>query len=408
MAADRRQRFRELFKKLDPSGSPAAAIENGFYVPPPVPLADQIATRLELDPTSSHLLVGGIGSGKTTTLLTVKQRLQEADDIIGVFVDVPKAHSLDDVKFGVLLGIAAALARRMLLKEQPEDSLDAELKASAKRVSEITKGHYTYPDHGDDYDPDYESGEIWVPGILKPPGTPELVKELQKLSAAIIVALARKPVLLLDGLDRLDNAASFATLVREDIPAMAQAGFGVVLVGPQHIRFRPERSVQEIFTEFHLQGAAPVSTPGGEQFLRAVLRARVEDDLLPTDACDQVAISSGGLLRDLITLARAAGQAAYGSGADAIGIEHVHLAADRLGRRLLAGITAEMAKRLKEFVKVPRWGKRVPEAQELQFTLATEVDISLLMARLIIEIPGTPTRYVPHPAAVQLIAELPA
>jgi hypothetical protein len=46
-------------RRLDPTGDPVQAVDGEFYVPPPNAVSQRIATRLELEPASSHLLVGG-------------------------------------------------------------------------------------------------------------------------------------------------------------------------------------------------------------------------------------------------------------------------------------------------------------------------------------------------------------
>lgn len=395
--------------RFNPSTKPIEAIERGFYVEPPNPLAARIANRLDLEPTSSHLVVGGIGSGKTTTLLIIKQVLSESDDMVAAVVDVPGLHQLGAMKPGVLLAIAGAIARGKLIKQNAEESLDLEVKKAAARVKAMAVGEWEYdpgyPDHG--YD-DENQGEHWVQGILRPPGKDPTIEQLRNVVAVVVGALPRRLVVLLDGLDRLDDVGAFKNLVMQDVPAMNRAGIGVVVVGPQQSRFRLNFAVQELFSAFHLHGALPVGTDDGGAFLSQVLRARADATILPDETCLRLAHFSGGLLRDLIGLARAAGEEAYAAGADQILPEHVNLAAHRFGRNLLLGITAEQAKRLRDFVEVPRYGKkRAPQPKELRFTLATELDLSLLLGRLIIEVQDVPLRYIPHPTTVELIAGLP-
>lgn len=75
---------------------------------------------------------------------------------------------------------------------------------------------------------------------------------------------------------------------------------------------------------------------------------------------------------------------------------------------MLLGITQPQATRLHDFVEhqLSR-RKRVPVAKPLHFTLATELDLSLLLGRLIIEVDDLPRRYIPHPTIVPLIPGLP-
>ena len=64
-------------------------IEGGYYVEPPGrTVAHDLGPRLELEPTSSHIVLGGVGSGKTTQLMVMCDRLNRVDDILALFIDV--------------------------------------------------------------------------------------------------------------------------------------------------------------------------------------------------------------------------------------------------------------------------------------------------------------------------------
>lgn len=64
------------------------AIENGYYVQAPLKLlAETIQARVALRLTSSHLLIGGLGSGKTTQLLFAAQNLKQIEDIHPIYDD---------------------------------------------------------------------------------------------------------------------------------------------------------------------------------------------------------------------------------------------------------------------------------------------------------------------------------
>src|SRR5580704_14309461 len=93
--SDRLERFRLLMARLDPAGDPAHALTAGFYVPPAGSASARIAARLALASSSTHLLVGGVGSGKTTELLDVKRRLDQLADTCALYVDVTRRHDID-------------------------------------------------------------------------------------------------------------------------------------------------------------------------------------------------------------------------------------------------------------------------------------------------------------------------
>lgn len=78
----RRDRFRQMIAGLDGSAPPLSALGSGWVLDRPVPVAHRIARALELRPHSRHLLLGSIGSGKTTELHLLQTILaQEAPDV---------------------------------------------------------------------------------------------------------------------------------------------------------------------------------------------------------------------------------------------------------------------------------------------------------------------------------------
>ena len=89
------------------AANPQEAIENGYYVRAPGKLlAEKLSARVALRPASSHLLIGGIGSGKTTQLLVACQRLKEIGDIYPIYIDVSLYAGISKITSGVLTTIA--------------------------------------------------------------------------------------------------------------------------------------------------------------------------------------------------------------------------------------------------------------------------------------------------------------
>ncbi len=67
--SERLQRFRKLMAAFEGTSNAQHAIERGYYVDLPNNPMAEITRRIEVRPASLHLLLGGIGSGKTTQLL---------------------------------------------------------------------------------------------------------------------------------------------------------------------------------------------------------------------------------------------------------------------------------------------------------------------------------------------------
>ena len=105
--ANRREKFRQYMARLSAAAHPREAIKEGLYVPlPGRSVADQLVSRIELEPAASHLVVGGVGSGKTTQLLVARDRLKEILDIRPLFIDVSQKHDLAHLQPGVLVVLA--------------------------------------------------------------------------------------------------------------------------------------------------------------------------------------------------------------------------------------------------------------------------------------------------------------
>ncbi|MGB0563048.1 MAG: hypothetical protein ACPGVO_14775 [Spirulinaceae cyanobacterium] len=104
--SDRLQFFRKQIAAVEGAARPELAIEKGHYVEHPHhSLAQQLTEKLALRPTSSHLVIGGIGSGKTTELLIAKKKLADFEDIRPCYIDISKHIDLSHIKPGVLAAL---------------------------------------------------------------------------------------------------------------------------------------------------------------------------------------------------------------------------------------------------------------------------------------------------------------
>lgn len=377
-------------------------MEQGLYVEPSGSISERLASSLELQPVGTHMLVGGIGSGKTTQLLRVQQRLEGVGDVRAFFVDVLARQKMEHVtRKGVLL----ALAGLELNNAFPSDPGPPDIQTARKTI-EYARGYW------DDVDP-YEGvtpedfDMTWREGIIVAPEKEYALQQMQQLQQAVQTlsgALPFRPVMLFDGLDRITDVSAFAELVSHDLPMLKQAGIGAVVVAPQHARTWQHGAMQDYFDALHLHGAAHTGDDEGVAFLHAVLHARVADiSVLPEALWITIARWSGGIVRDLLALARASAEEAYRVGADAVEDTHVRVTADQFGRNLLMGIEQDMVNRLKSLA--PKPNPFVPRPS-VPFTVATETDVMLLLRRLIIEVPTTPVHYILHPTIVPLIAGL--
>ncbi|MEO7330559.1 MAG: hypothetical protein ABI193_18435 [Minicystis sp.] len=408
----RLEQFRGYMARLNPSGDPGNAVLDRLYVPRPGrATADEVAARLELDPASSHLLVGVIGSGKTTQLLVTRDRLNKLEDTRAEYIDLSVIHDLSRMEPGTLI-IAAGLALRRHL--EPGD--DQAALAAGEQFRRWAYGHQhpLWIDHDDNTYPDGDPNEA---PPSEPGGYYDLVEEQPLLSSpqkSILPSVQEKAhllsqirsgirgrfphlVLLFDSLDLLSNPAAFATVVEEDVRAIQRAGIGLVIVGPLRSMFGAHRTVTDHFQHFYPQHQVDVQNDEqGRAFLVDVLRRRAPPELLPEPACRKLAELSGGVLRDLISLARAAGEEAYIRGADRVEDPHILAVADAFGRQLVFGLTPAEIETLQI---VRQTGTFVPTRDE---------DLALLVTRRVLEYRNGSSRFAVHPTLGPLLEQMAA
>lgn len=197
-------------------------------------------------------------------------------------------------------------------------------------------------------------------------------------------------VILLDSLDRVTNPKVFFDIIQQDVQAISQCGIGVILVGPLRMLYGEGRNFIDAFDHFYFHSAIDIEDDeNGLTFLVQVLRARAPEKILPEGPAASIAELSGGVLRDLISIARSAGEEAYLAGADKIDISHVSLASEAFGRNLVLGIDRDGLKILQQ---VHKRGKFVPTSDK---------EMSLLATRRVLHY--APNRFRVHPTIVPLL-----
>ena len=245
---------------------------------------------------------------------------------------------------------------------------------------------------------DYE--KIEQRALLVPPEKPvdgavmDKAARLSHLRSAL-GARFQHVVLLFDSLDRLSDPVVFAKVVEQDVRAIRATGIGLVLVGPLASMYGPSRSVTDHFQHFYPQLAVDCRDDAeGLSFLVGLLRKRAALDMLPDESAVRLARWSGGVLRDLVSLARAAGEEAYMRGADRVEAEHVDAAADTFGRQLIFGLGSADLDVL----------SRV--ASKGAFVQTSDRDVALLVTRRVLEYRAGSPRFAIHPTLGPLLAQM--
>lgn len=387
--SDRLARFRGLMSRLDPAGDPERAVAADLYLPSARAASSRIAARLALSPASTHLLVGGVGSGKTTELLEVQRRLGKLSDTRAFYIDVSKAHDMGSFVPGVVVvQVGLALAAALPSKDESVASAERSLRV-------LAHGYFT-----DGYNEEGDDGTYHVPGILVSPDQfAENVGAARTAIDQILFALReywKHIVVLIDGLDRLTDIAAVEQIVLHDVKALATDGIGVVLVGPLKSMYGIDRTVTQRFDEFHYQPwIDPTSDPESGAFLKGILRKRLPEDAMDEAGLDALARQSGGVLRDLVALAQLACVEAYMGDSESIGAYQAGSAIDAFGRKHMQGLRAEEIEVLQ---RVRTKGT---------FVQTSEDDLALLMTRRVLEYRtnGRP-RYVVHPTIEPFLREM--
>lgn len=405
----RRGMFREYMRKLNPTAPARMTIDSGLVIEDiHASLFRTLAARADLDPGSQQLLVGGTGSGKTTELLMAEKWLREQGQTVPVYIDVSGETDLSVLNSGALLATFGLHLARAFSNRFGDSFLEGEeksLKTAQSRLHEFAFGKTeqvwvpAYFEDEQDYDEeDYgEPGHFVinrVPGKLKP-RFPVLQRDVQDIAGTLKMFIGAfqsrslDVVVIFDGLDRLIFPDKFWAVVDQDFRALRRMGVAVIAAAPLSILYGEGRSVSQHFDRIHQIHALGSDPTSGS--LKAVLARRGGADLLRDEEAEFICAFCGGVLRDLITLARDAGETAYIEGTPWIYAEHASSAVAQLGESYRRGLSPGHLDIL----------RRLSNSQ--QFDPASNDGVELLVTGRVIEYSATD--FGVHPALGVLIAE---
>jgi hypothetical protein len=375
------------------AANPSEAIESGYYVHAPGKLlVDTISGRIALRPSSSHLLLGGIGSGKTTQLLVACQQINEIEDTHAIYVDVSLYTDISQITSGVLTAIAGVELAKLI-----EDSEDENIIQSIDSIHTLANGYTYYYDGYDDYDSDL----ISIKGIIPKKSEGYGIRlDLLELVSKLTKAASEKYgniVFLFDGLDRLDDTKVFIKLVYSDAKAISSVGIGLVLVGSLTAIYGNYRdTVDKSLDYFCYQPFFDVENDlEAYNFFEKIIQTRSSEDFIEESAIKILILSSGGVLRDFITLTQASIEETYLSGEDQVGQKQVLKAVDSFSRSQLLGVSDKELIILDQVIKTKTFIPR------------TDEDLRLLVRRLILEYREPKISYAVHPAIKQILEQIP-
>jgi hypothetical protein len=387
MAFDRRQVYRPFLERLNPSASLRELVDHDLIVPRDhdprdagqAPIHVAFADTAELSRGAQMALVGGIGSGKTTELLLTQHVLRRHSDAMNIFVDLANYTDLNELSTGGILATVGMELYSRLKREKTE--LPDKVKAAYAKLRELAFGKTKLvpAEVAYDNDQDFDEGlvPVKVPGLvrLRFPALRREVKEVKELLLSIASPLIENDAqitLLIDGLDRLILAERFRQYAEQDLQALRGTKMTVIAVAPLLLWYDKSRFLQDYFDLVkHIPAAA--ADPSDSAFLKQILERRGALELMDSAEVNSIAKYSGGVVRDLLTLARSAGEYAYRDDQDRIGRKHVQAAIKQLGNRYLVGLGATHRHRLRQL------------ADDKAFPIADSTARELLVNRQVLE-----------------------
>jgi hypothetical protein len=223
----RRERFRAYMQAFNPTAPPQDAIEAGLVCEDlHGSLFRSLAGRADLEPGSQQLLVGGVGSGKTTELILAARWLEQEGHVLPLYIDISAETDLSSLNSGALLASFGLdltrrlwadfppLRERMALEELIKPYAMLKEYAYGKRVAVPLTQLMAEEARRALGGLDRHAVIRNVPGKLEPP-LPALSRDIQEIRGPLEAFLAlgkdaqKDVVVVFDGLDRLLDPAKF-------------------------------------------------------------------------------------------------------------------------------------------------------------------------------------------------------
>jgi hypothetical protein len=438
--SERLQRFRKLMAAFEGTSNPQHAIERGYYVELPHNPMAEITRRIEVRPASLHLLLGGIGSGKTTQLLLAQEHLNQLEGFNAIYVDVSLHTDISELKQGSLVAIAGLEIIRLLDKiDDPELDKNQELIKAKEIIKKSAYGHNEakvvlapLPKNLSEEKQKLQeklnpfksintsSFSSLVPQIIKDVRRLDeietsrrkvitnykkglLSEKKQEVKDKLLEAFSslsrilsentenkREIVFIFDGLDRINNTNVFMDCILNDINLFSEVGIYVIIVGSIPIVYTKE--ILKFSSYLHYFPYLDISEDEeARRFFLNILTTRDSDNFITSETKEFLITQSGGVLRDLMSLTQSAIEEAYVDGSDNITLEHSQEAVNSLARSKFMGLTDANLETLQKVISQKSFTPRTPE------------DLELLLTGHILEYRYPRKHFAVHPVLVPLI-----
>ncbi|NEO44267.1 MAG: AAA family ATPase [Moorea sp. SIO4A3] len=328
----------QLFNPEEPLTTPEEM--KYFYVQRKNSPVEKVITTLEMeDQPAKFLLAGHRGSGKTTELRRIEQEL--AENYAVIWVDTKTALNKYNIRYAEVVVLIGMEVCRQAIKPGWWPKQD-------KRLLEALINSLSTVIHKEKKTETYGLG---LPEVLQKLGlilklgltqeitknvdiSPDLSEVIDRVNAIIKAAekdRKQKLLVIVDGLDRQDYGTALKMFLS---PLLTELECHIIYTIPISLRYSPSfRQPMESFQPLDLhnlpvfecdwptatlrdRNSGPTSTPNkvGRDMLKSMITKRLakinETDLFTPDALELLSEKSGGVIRDLIRLARGACQVA--------------------------------------------------------------------------------------------------
>ncbi len=392
----RRDKFRAYMQAFNPTAPARGVIEAGLVCEDlHHSLFRNLSGRADLEPGSQQVLLGGIGSGKTTELLLAERWLREQGHVLPLYIDISAETDLSSLSSGSLAACFGVHLGRIVLNDPSLLPLvDEKTKELKETYSQVIKFAYGRQVKRRVSALGYFEDEVVteeIPGKLRPVlarDIRDIRQSLEEFLSAVRV-VDRDVVVMFDGLDRLLDPTKFLSVADQDLRLFRELKVSVLATAPLSALFggKVGQSISDHFDRVHHLSVITADPDNGS--LRSVLQKRRGSELLSAEEADTICHYSGGVLRDLISLARDAGEEAYVSDRDLITVLDVKKVVHQLGTGYLRGLGPDAIKTLLNLER------------SKSFQVDQAANVELLFTRRVLEYSSTDFRV--HPALLSVI-----
>ena len=338
--------LKQAYQFLDPLRPLQGEWLERFYVPrPPDSRIDMLRHALLSDKSEDDktLFSGQQGAGETTELNRLAQALQDTHVVI--FVNAEEALNLGDVHYtDLLVTLGLAVYREARRWGVPADDKQAEnllfwyteqileedetARLRSEVAGEVNLGVVRFGTRLAQEAPFRKTVRARAEARLS-----DLITRLNELLISLRKRFGRRILVIVDGVDKIYNLRQAADLFLYGSNALSAPACRIIYTVPFPLFYSPD--FQQVRQQFHRNHLLPnVKTRNrdsspyapGQEMLREVILRRMGEQLITPEALERLIHASGGLLRELLRLARLSILSALDRGAERIMPEDVEWA----------------------------------------------------------------------------------